>query len=172
MLNLQVLNSGVHSYPRWYAGEHGNAWNNEHTHIGGFSRAVRTYGMPYLSIMGELSAASTISFFASQNGANFYYCSIITTTINPVVPPSPAWTAGVVYMVGDEVTEGGDIYRCILAHTANNARKPPNATYWIDVTAAQPRQFHIYPTVGAEYVRLRSSADVIATVTIAAKRGA
>lgn len=158
-------------YNHWYVGAQGNAWNNEQTGVGGTSNIVKTYGMPHLSIMGEIYGATTISFYTSQDGVNFFYCNVITATIIPVQPPAPAWATGIDYAVNDEVTEGAVRYRCTLAHRSNDARKPPNPTYWAVVPATYPQQFHIYPTVGAEYVRLRSSADVKVTATIAAKRG-
>lgn len=171
-INLSVIQKGLHLFPAWTVGSHGNAWNNAQTRVGGFSNIIRTYGMPFLSIMGEIGGATTLSFYTSQDGAHFYFCNVITATIIPVEPPAPAWATGVNYAIGDEVTVAAQRYRCILAHVSNIARQPPNVTYWALVPATYPQQFHIYPTVGGEYVRLRSSADVLATVTIAAKRGA
>lgn len=163
---------GYDQLNHWSVGEHGNAWNNEMTGVGGTSRIIRTYGMPFLSIMGEIYGATTLYFSTSQDGIHFYYCNVITATIIPVQPPAPAWASGVTYAVGDEVTFGGDRYECILGHVSNTPRQPPNPTYWLIVPATYPQQFHIFPQVGAEYVRLRSSNNVRATVTIAAKRSA
>jgi hypothetical protein len=172
MVNHVVVPKASHQYSQWTIGTQGNAWNNVNTKTGGFSNIIRTYGMPYLSIMGEIYADTTLSFYASQDGKHFYYCSIISTLINPTEPPAPDWASGILYLEGDEVTNGAVRYRCILAHTSNPSREPPNATYWEVVPATFPKQFHIYPQVGAEYVRLRSSNNVKAIVTVAAKRGA
>ncbi|MEY5098100.1 MAG: hypothetical protein RJA36_819, partial [Pseudomonadota bacterium] len=38
-----------------------------------------------------------------------------------------AWSAATAYVVGDQVLQGGQLYRCRLAHTNQT---PPNATYW------------------------------------------
>lgn len=38
------------------------------------------------------------------------------------------WSGSTVYGVGDHVTSGGVIYRCVLAHTNH---VPPNITYWV-----------------------------------------
>ena len=171
MINLSVIQKGFIRYPAWTIGKYGNAWDNEKTGVGGFSKIIRTYGMPFLSIMGEIDAASTISFYASQDGEHFYFCNVITTSIVPASPPAPAWATGIAYAVGDQVTVAAQKYRCILAHTSNPSRVPPDATYWETVIDTYPKQFHIYPVVGAEYVRLRSSADVTITATIAGKAG-
>lgn len=162
----------VFAYHQFWVGSHGNAWNNENTGVGGTSNIIRTYGMPFLSISGEIFADTTISFYVSQNGVNFFYCGVISDLISPVQPPAPAWAIGINYAVGDEVTNDAVRYRCIEAHLSIPGREPPNATYWVVVEDVYPKQFHIYPQVGAEYVRLRSSNNVVATATIAAKRSA
>ena len=167
-----VVQRDLNQYSQWSFGEQGNAWDDVETNVGGFSNIIKTYGMPYLSIMGEIYGATTLSFYASQDGLNFYYCSIISSLIAPTEPPAPLWASGVTYAVGDEVTNDAVKYRCILAHTSNPSREPPNLTYWAEVPDVYPKQFHIYPTVGAEYVRLRSSANVRATATVAGKRSA
>ena len=172
MLKHSVTDKNFYQHSSWTVGEQGNAWNNVKTKAGGFSNIIRTYGMPYLSIMGEVFGDTTLSFYASEDGEHFYYCSIISTLINPTEPPAPDWSSGVAYTIDDEVTVGAVKYRCILAHTSNPSRIPPNTTYWAVVPAAYPKQFHIYPTVGAEYIRLRSSNNVRAIVTICAKAGA
>lgn len=171
-LNQVAHQVGHDQLNHWSVGEHGNAWNYEPTGVGGTSRIIKTYGMPYLSIMGEIYGATTLSFYTSQDGIHFFFCNVITATIIPVQPPAPAWDAGINYAIGDEVTSGGNRYYCILAHFSTPSREPPNETYWTLVPATYPQQFHIFPQVGAEYIRLRSSANVIVTATIAAKRSA
>lgn len=45
------------------------------------------------------------------------------------------WAEGTYYLVGDEVVVGGSSpYNCVLANTATQANKPPNATYWSPTT--------------------------------------
>ena len=40
------------------------------------------------------------------------------------------WTDGTAYTVGDHVEDLGLEYNCILNHTADAAKRPPNGTYW------------------------------------------
>ena len=45
------------------------------------------------------------------------------------------WAEGQYYLVGDQVVVGGSSpYTCVLANTATQANKPPNATYWTATT--------------------------------------
>ncbi len=245
-------------------GEHGNAWDDELTGVGGFSKIVDTRDMAHISIMGEIDADTEIGFWASQDGVHFYFCARITETIGPVSPieplnkatdpsqfsasstdtgsaanlaegesglwqintggdmsGSPEWVA--YDMGGDqEITaysiRAGDSFRAPVAwnfqgHNGSDwvtietqtgiiwssseaksfvlsasvtyeqyrleltQTNHPNRTRLDEVRLLQetadtpvfPKQFHIYPTVGGRYIRLRSSDNVTATVTIAGK---
>ena len=46
------------------------------------------------------------------------------STIDPATVPE--WTVGVAYKVGGTVTYGGQVYRCVQAHSAQAGWKPPN----------------------------------------------
>ena len=42
----------------------------------------------------------------------------------PTTPDAPEWAAGTAYTVGYTVTYGGQVYRCVQAHTASVGWKP------------------------------------------------
>ena len=42
----------------------------------------------------------------------------------PTTPDAPEWAAGTAYTVGGTVTYGGQVYRCVQAHTASVGWKP------------------------------------------------
>ncbi len=252
-------------------GVQGNAWDGATTTgVNGFSHIVDTQNLPHISIMGEIDADSEISFFASHDGINFYFCDRITQTIGPV-PPGPVEnlaTTGASFG-SDPATSLGDTANLVEGATGfaqwprggiindlfiwydfgvltrvnalemfcqMSARAPQQFVFegsanstngldgdwtalftqatslnWIsqsrrdfevaapgnyrfyrvrptqvaDANATRineilllgteadapvfPKQFHIYPTVGARFIRLRSSDDVTATITIVAK---
>lgn len=54
------------------AGAQGNAWNAAAVAIGGVSAAIDTNGMPFVTVFGNSSVASTIQVQYSQDGTNFY----------------------------------------------------------------------------------------------------
>ncbi|MET7709390.1 lytic polysaccharide monooxygenase [Micromonospora sp. NPDC005413] len=59
-----------------------------------------------------------------------------TPTTTPTTPPAPggSWTAGRAYQVGEQVTYGGQTYRCRQAHTAIPGWEPPNVpALWLQV---------------------------------------
>ena len=63
-----------------------------------------------------------------------------------------------------EVSQDGEtFYFCQIISDTISPQSPPGQIEDF------PAEFHIYPTVGGRYIRLRSSEDVTATVTIAAK---
>ena len=63
-----------------------------------------------------------------------------------------------------EISQDGEtFYFCGAISEDISPQSPPGQT------ADFPAEFHIYPSVGGRYVRIRSSEDVTATVTIAAK---
>jgi hypothetical protein len=255
-----------------YSGEHGNAWNDENTGVGGFSNAVDIYNLTNVSIMGEIDGDSEIAFYASQDGEHFYYCDRITQTIGPV-PPGPlenfavdgaSFGSNPAASLGDNanlVADAGDFAQWAKGGTINDlyiwydfgagnpkrvnalemycqmsSRAPllfvfdasndsangvdgnwttlytqpmelnwisastkdfevsvPNSYRWYRVRPTKvndnnatrineikligteedmpifPKQWHIYPEVGARYIKLRSSHNVRCTATIAAK---
>ena len=42
----------------------------------------------------------------------------------PTAPDAPEWAAGTAYKVGDLVTYGGQVYRCVQAHTSQTGWDP------------------------------------------------
>ena len=59
--------------------------------------------------------------------------------------------------------DGENFYFCAIISEDISPSVPPGQTEDF------PATFHIFPTVGGRYIRIRSSNDVRATVTIAAK---
>lgn len=58
----------------------------------------------------------------------------VTGWTNESAPQTPAWTAGVLYHVNDEVTYGGSLYRCRQQHTAQVGWEPPNVlALWLPI---------------------------------------
>ena len=63
-----------------------------------------------------------------------------------------------------EVSQDGEtFYFCKIISDDISPQAPPGQQ------ADFPAEFHIFPVVGSRYIRIRSSEDVKATVTIAAK---
>ena len=46
----------------------------------------------------------------------------------PTTPDAPKWAAGTAYTVGGTVTYGGQVYRCVQAHTASVGLEPSRVT--------------------------------------------
>ena len=59
--------------------------------------------------------------------------------------------------------DGTTFYFCKIISDDISPQKPPGQQ------ADFPAEFHIFPSVGGRYIRIRSSEDVTATVTIAGK---
>ena len=58
-------------------GEEGNAWNNESTGANGDSNAIDTQFTSVVDIAGEVSGATNITLYKSQDGTNFYDSGIV-----------------------------------------------------------------------------------------------
>ena len=58
-------------------GEEGNAWNNESTGANGDSNAIDTQFTSVVDIAGEVSGATNITLYTSQDGTNFYDSGIV-----------------------------------------------------------------------------------------------
>ena len=50
--------------------------------------------------------------------------TVTTAGDPPTTPDAPEWAAGTAYTVGYTVTYGGQVYRCVQAHTASVGWKP------------------------------------------------
>ena len=59
------------------AGEEGNAWDNELTGAGGDSNAVDAQFVSVVDIAGEVSGATDITLYKSQDGTKFYNSGIV-----------------------------------------------------------------------------------------------
>lgn len=60
---------GRNEFPQ---GVHGNGWNNAATGAGGVSGALDTLNLPFVSVFGTTSGASSLIVQLSQDGTNYY----------------------------------------------------------------------------------------------------
>jgi hypothetical protein len=84
-----------------------------------------------------------------------------------------SWVAGVerTFSVDPALQDDFLLYRLLLieSHSVNRVRIDTVTLLSSETGTIYPKQYHIFPTVGARYVRLQSSDDVLATATITAK---
>lgn len=76
----------------------------------------------------SLTASSSGMFFNSEHAMlTFKNIKSIAARFQDLTYTFTAWSGLTTYAVGDKVSEGGENYICIQAHTN---QQPPNTTYW------------------------------------------
>ncbi len=115
-----------------------DAWNNVTANLGSLSgktvaRIVVAYDQPantggYRGYVDDI-AISTGSVTPTNTPVPTFVPPTNTPAAQPTATTSssiPAWQAGVAYSIGQQVTYGGHIYKCIQAHTSQVGWEPPS----------------------------------------------
>jgi hypothetical protein len=89
---------------------------------------------------------------AARTAAITATATTLQSQINAIATVAP-YNGATAYVVGNQVTNGGFLYQCVLATTGN---APPNATYWLLLGA--------YTSLGAAVAG--NSADIVSLNTV------
>jgi hypothetical protein len=114
---------------------------------GGFNRAddkvfnnVAPAADGFITVLLQTTAASPDKNAALKALQVIPQPPVPTSTRTPTPPPAsacsgvPAWAANVAYAVGQQVSYGNRLYRCLQAHTSLTGWEPPNVpALWTDL---------------------------------------
>ena len=127
----QKYNDGNFAFVKLYKGMFTEPENNSKTSEEGVEFQTRAITANFISTKFEATADGGKKFnyiMATCDETDEAYTNEGDTWFDSMIAPIAAWVTAIAYVLGDLVLSGGNVYKCISAHTAA-------ATFAADLTA-------------------------------------
>lgn len=130
----QLYSDGTYAYVKLYKGKFAEPENNGKTKEDGIEFQTRTITGNFVATSYEATADDASKFnylMATCDETDPDYTNEGDTWFDYMLAPIPAWVTLTVYTAGDLVTEAGNIYECLVGHTAGTFATDLAADKWV-----------------------------------------